>query len=93
MIDYLGEHMDELEALTKLSTIRQLREFGRLEVSEKIKGPAPKTRTAAKKIGSYVDGSNSVSDDQAALERAAENKDMKEYNRIMKKIEAAENSR
>ena len=86
LVTYFGEHFEEFEKLTALPLHAALRELGRLELSDKVKGPAPKTRTAAKKIGSNVNGSNSaVSDDDEALAKAAETGNMKEYDRLMKK--------
>lgn len=93
LITYFGENFDELEKFGQMTMNAALREIGRLEVSEKIKGPAPKTRTAAKKIGSQVDGRTAVSDEDEAIEKAALSGNAREYNRLMNKREAAENSR
>ncbi len=93
LITYFGDHFDELEKLAKMTPTAALREFGRLEVSDKIKGPAPKTRTAAKKIGSEVRGSSAVTDEDEQLAEAARTGNMKTYQRIMDKREAAENRR
>lgn len=68
LIQYLGEHPDELDAILELPVARALHEIGKLEVSDKIKAPPPKTTTAAKRIGSQVHGSAAatVTDEEVA---------------------------
>lgn len=90
---YFAENIEELEKLVAMSEGASLRELGRLEISEKIKGPAPKTRTAAKRIGSEIRGTNAVTDEDDAINQAALSGDMPTYNRLMNKREAAENRR
>lgn len=93
LVTYFGEHFDELESMAKMPLASGLRALIKLESSEKVKGPAPNTRTAAKKIGSHVGGSHSVSDEDAEIQAAAESGDMQKYTRLMNKREAAETRR
>lgn len=94
LVKYFGDHPEELAKLTALSVRAGLRELVLLEISERIKGPAVKTKTAARKIGSDVDGHGAVVlDDEAELEAALTAGDGDKYNRIMQKREAAERRR
>lgn len=93
LVNYFGEHFEELEKLAAMTPTAALRELGRLEISEKITGPAPKNRTAAKKLGSDVRGTGTTFDEDAELIEAAANNDWKTYDRIRRKQEAAERTR
>lgn len=93
LVHYFAEHPNEFEALAELSPLRAMRELVKLESSESVKGPAPKTRTAAKKIGSEVGGRTAASDEDDAIAQAAASGNQKEYTRLMNKREAAENRR
>lgn len=94
LVQYYGENPDEFDELLAMPIAKAMRELGKLEVSDKIKAPQPKTRTAAKRIGSGVGGGGASSADpvQAALEKG----DVMAYIQAMnaqEKKEAAERYR
>ncbi len=96
LINYFGDHPEELEKLVELSPSAALRELVKLELSDKIKVPAPKKITDAKRIVPDVDGKGSSSDEESELLQAAANGDMKTFNKIMdlrEKRELAESRR
>jgi hypothetical protein len=74
LITYFGENPDEWDALLDMPLTKALREIGRLEGSDKIKAPTPKTRTAARRIGSRVSGAGASSADPEM--EAVEKRDM-----------------
>jgi hypothetical protein len=88
LIQYFGEHIDELDALLEMPLSRATRELGKLEVSDKIKAPQPKKTTAAKRIGSSVSGGAASSNDP--VESAIEKGDVMAYITAMNAREAAE---
>lgn len=77
LVYYLGQHPDVLDDLLDMPLPRALREIGRLEVSDKIKAPTPKTITAAKKKTPDVSGSHASPEDP--LEKAVEEKNMVKF--------------
>ncbi len=83
LINYFGDHPEELEKLAAMSQTAGLRALGHLEASGKIKVPATKKITDAKRIIPEVDGKGAASDEQDELESAAARGDMKTFNRIM----------
>lgn len=76
LVHYLGEHPKEFDALLQMPITRALRELGKLEVSDKIKAPTPKTHTAAKKIGDSVKGGTVTHD---AIDEAVKKRDMRGF--------------
>lgn len=74
LIHYFGQNPDAFDALLAMPVSRALRELGKLEVSDKIKAPTPKTRTAAKRIGTDVGGRSAASSDPE--EEAVNKRDM-----------------
>jgi hypothetical protein len=83
LVYYLGQNDKILDDLLAMPLRKALIELGKLESSDKIKAPAPRTVTAAKKSASSVSGAHANSED--ALEKAVEKNDMgaflKEHNK------------
>ncbi len=88
LVHYFGQHPDELDALLEYPISRALRELGKLEASDKIKAPAPRTRTAARRIGSDVAGRTASSADPE--QEAVEKRDMLGYLKASGSLKATE---
>lgn len=77
LVYYFGQHPDVFDDLLEMPLRRALIEIGKLETSDKIKAPLPKTITAAKKSAASVSGAHATSEDP--LEKAVEKNDMKAF--------------
>jgi hypothetical protein len=77
LIQYFGENPDEFDKILAMPSARALREIGKLEVSDVVKAPPPKTTTAAKRIRSSVGGAGASSGDP--IEDAIERNDVMAY--------------
>jgi hypothetical protein len=73
LIHYYGQRPEEFDKLLEMPVARALRELGKLEVSAEIKTPTPKTKTAAKRIGSGVSGAGANSSTDPEWEAAEKN--------------------
>ncbi len=88
LFTYFADHFDELEKLAKMTPTAALREFGRLEVSDKLKAPAPRKHTQSRKLTPQVDGNAAADDDDTRL--LDPNIDQATFNKIMDRREKRE---
>lgn len=77
LVNYFASNPDELDALLEMPLRRALREIGKLEASDKLKAPAPKTITTAKRGTTTVSGAHAVAED--AIEAAIQKNNIAAY--------------
>lgn len=88
LVHYFGQNPDEFDAILDMPIVLAIRKLGQLEVSDKIKTPTPKTKTAAKRIGSQVGGNTGTGADP--VQEALAKNDVLAYIKAMNAQEAAE---